>query len=83
MPRTTPPDALVTFGSRVRRVRLDAGLSQMEVAERGGLHFTWVSAVERGTRNPTLMTIVSLAEGLGIDPAELVSGLRRTPPSDG
>lgn len=48
----------------------------MELADRAGMHFTFVSSVERGKRNPTLTTILSLAEGLGIEPSELVDGLK-------
>lgn len=48
----------------------------MELAERAGLHFTFVSSVERGQRNPTLTTILHLAGGLDVDPSVLVRGLR-------
>ncbi len=56
-------------------LRTGAGLSQMDLADRSGLHFTFVSSVERGVRNPTLTTILRLARGLDVDPGELVSGL--------
>lgn len=78
MPRVKPPSPVVAeFGARLRAHRTAAGLSQMELAERAGMHFTFVSSVERGLRNPTLTTILSLAEGLGINPAVLLDGLRR------
>lgn len=49
----------------------------MALAERIGLHFTFVSEVERGTRNLSLESLLRLAEGLNVDPGELVKDLRR------
>lgn len=49
----------------------------MGLAERIGLHFTFVSEVERGTRNLSLESLLRLAEGLNLDPGELVRDLRR------
>lgn len=49
----------------------------MALAERIGLHFTFVSEVERGTRNLSLESLLRLAEGLNLDPGELVKDLRR------
>jgi transcriptional regulator with XRE-family HTH domain len=51
------------------------GISQMELADRIGLHFTFVSEVERGGRNLSLSSLLRLAEGLEINPADLVDGL--------
>jgi transcriptional regulator with XRE-family HTH domain len=50
----------------------------MALAERIGLHFTFVASVERGERNLSLSSLVRLAEGLEINPAVLVDGLRWT-----
>lgn len=47
----------------------------MALAERIGLHFTFVSSVERGERNLSLSSLLRLAEGLELNPAELVDGL--------
>lgn len=62
-------------GERARARREALGLSQMAVAERIGLHFTFVSSVERGERNLSLSNLLRLAEGLEMNPAELVDGL--------
>jgi len=48
----------------------------MALAERIGLHFTFVSSVERGERNLSLASLLRLAEGLELNPAKLVDGLR-------
>lgn len=64
------------FGRRVRARRLDLSLSQEALAERAGMHWTYLGSVERGERNIALMNIVRLASALGIDCAELVAGLK-------
>ena len=69
------PEA-VEFGRRVRARRERLGLSQMALADAVGLHFTYVSSVERGERNISLHNIVVLGEGLGVDPATLIKGLK-------
>jgi len=66
----------VKFGARVRAYRESLGLSQMAIAEKADLHFTYVSSVERGERNISLQNILRLAKALGVDPGELVKGLR-------
>jgi transcriptional regulator with XRE-family HTH domain len=69
------PEA-VEFGRRVRARRERLGLSQMALADEVGLHFTYVSSVERGERNISLHNIVVLAAGLGVDAGTLVKALR-------
>lgn len=62
-----------TFGQTVRSARVAAGLSQMALAEAAGLHPTYVSSVERGHRNVSLVNIHRLAYALGRSPSELLS----------
>lgn len=57
----------IAFGRRLSRLRLARGLSQEELAFRCGLHRTYVGAIERGEKSPTLNTVVALAAGLGVD----------------
>jgi transcriptional regulator with XRE-family HTH domain len=70
------PAAQTELGRRARAARGRLGISQMALAERVGLHFSFVSEVERGERNLSLSSLLRLAEGLEVDPCELVTGLR-------
>jgi transcriptional regulator with XRE-family HTH domain len=60
-------DLRAIFGARVRALRTSQGLSQEELAERADLHWTYISGIERGVRNPGLNTISKLARGLKVD----------------
>ncbi len=74
---TSPPVPLLAeFGTRVRKLRSDRGLSQERLAEHCGLHRTYVGSLERGERNVALANLVRLAEALSVDPCALVEGLR-------
>jgi transcriptional regulator with XRE-family HTH domain len=66
---------LSTFGDRVRARRHELDLSQEALADRAGLHWTFVGQVERGRRNLSLHNLLKLAEALKIDPGKLVEGL--------
>lgn len=68
-------DLRPAFGTRVRERRIGLGLSQETLAERADLHWTFISGVERGVRNPGLNTIGRLAYALNTTPSKLLSGL--------
>jgi transcriptional regulator with XRE-family HTH domain len=57
----------------IRRLRVEQGLSQEELADRAGLHRTYISGVERAVRNPTITVLEKIAVGLGAPLAELVA----------
>lgn len=59
------PKSLIPFGKAIRAQRLELGLSQELLAERCGFDRTYISMLERGTRNPSLLNLVKLAKGLG------------------
>jgi transcriptional regulator with XRE-family HTH domain len=82
MPVRPVSTAAAALGARVRDRRHELGLSQEAVAHESGLHWTFVGQVERGQRNLNLHNLLKLAEGLSIDPADLVSGLVFRPPED-
>ena len=60
------------FGERLRELRKQKNLSQEEVALKSGLHRTYVSDVERGSRNVSLRNIEKLAKALGTKPHDLL-----------
>ncbi|MBL6854276.1 MAG: helix-turn-helix transcriptional regulator [Alphaproteobacteria bacterium] len=61
-----------TFGANVRRYRVAAGLSQEAVAVKMGVDRAYVSGMERGQQNVTLLTMWHLSEALGVRPADLL-----------
>ena len=74
---------LLAFGSAVRQRRETLSgrsgdrLSQEELAERAGLHRTYVGSVERGERNVALINVDRLARALGLSASELMSEAER------
>lgn len=66
------------FAASVRRVRYQLGISQEKLAERSGLHRTYIADIERGERNPTLLTIEKVANGLGVCTSDLLSDEKPT-----
>jgi len=61
-------------GQNLRRYRHAAGLSQEELAHRAGLDRTYLSDIERGIRNPTVLMLQDLATSLGIGVIALLEG---------
>ena len=59
-------------GRNVRRLRDEKGWSQEDLAAEAGLHFTYVSGVERGVRNPTILVIAKLAKALSVKASVLL-----------
>ena len=60
------------FGANVRRYRVAAGLSQEAVAVKMGVDRAYVSGMERGQQNVTLLTMWHLAKALGVKPVDLL-----------
>jgi transcriptional regulator with XRE-family HTH domain len=67
---------LAQFGRHVRRLRLERDLSQEELAELADLHRNYVSQIEGGRRNVSLLNILKLARGLNVRPTKLIETLR-------
>jgi CheY-like chemotaxis protein/DNA-binding XRE family transcriptional regulator len=74
-------DVKKSFGASVRIWRDRLGVSQEELAERAGLHRTYISDVERGARNVSLESIERLAGALEISVAMLLSYERSGSPA--
>ena len=65
-------DITKRFGNRVKELRLKKKLSQAALADRLGLHSTYISQVERGVRNMALKNIEKLAKALKVKVEDLV-----------
>ena len=59
-------DILKKFGEKVREIRKVKGISQEELADRAGLHRTYIGMIERAEKNITLINIEKLAIALEI-----------------
>lgn len=71
MQNTEDTEYLKQFAQRVRMLREAQGISQEKLAERAELHRTYIGMVERLERNPSLVCIHKIANGLGINIKEL------------
>jgi transcriptional regulator with XRE-family HTH domain len=65
------PEHRRAFGDRIRELRKAKGLSQEQLAHEAALDRTYVSGIERGTRNVGLDNIYRLADALDVATAEL------------
>lgn len=59
-------------GRNFARLRQQRKLTQEEVADRTGFSQQYLSGLERGHRNPTIITLYELAKALGVSPADLL-----------
>jgi transcriptional regulator with XRE-family HTH domain len=73
MKKSTPTSSLLQdFADNVRSFRTALGVSQEDLAELAGFHRTYVSQVERGLSNVTLINVEKLALALNVKPAALL-----------
>ena len=60
-------------GRNVRAVRQARGMTQEQLAEQSGFSQQYISDLERGRRNPTVVSLYELAQALGSSPVELLT----------
>ena len=65
------------FGSVLRDIRKERGLSQEDLGFESGYHRTYISLLERGLKSPSLQTIFELARALRLSPSELIARTER------
>jgi transcriptional regulator with XRE-family HTH domain len=64
-------EVLHRLGSRIRTLREKAKISQEELGHLSGLHRTYVGAIERGERNPSVLSLKKIADALKVNLGEL------------
>lgn len=69
---------LVAFGQRVRERRKCLGMTLDGLAGRSGFHMSYLSQIERGRRNASILSVTAIARSLEVDPADLLKGLTST-----
>jgi transcriptional regulator with XRE-family HTH domain len=69
---TPVTDPRKPLGEAIRKRRLALGLTQEELAERADLHWTYVSGIERGVRNVSMMKLFRIARALDVPVRDLV-----------
>ena len=63
------------FGFKLRSFRLKMGLSQEDLADKAGLHRTYIGGIERGERNISLVNMFKLARAMDLRLDELLAGI--------
>lgn len=71
-PHTVDVDVRQRLAANLRRLRAERGWSQEEFADRAGIHRTYVSDLERGARNPTILVVERLATPFKVRPSALL-----------
>ena len=59
-------------GRNVARIRHAQGMTQEQLSERAGFSQQYISGLESGRRNPTIVTIYEMAQALGVDHVALI-----------
>lgn len=60
-------------GRNVRAARVDRGMTQEQFAEVSGFSQQYISDLERGRRNPTIVSLHELAQALDVTPVQLLT----------
>ena len=63
------------FGNKVRVLRTARGMSQEALAQKSGLHRTYIGGIERGERNISLINIEKIAKALDLSLVDIVDGI--------
>jgi transcriptional regulator with XRE-family HTH domain len=67
--------ALTAFGSNLRSERERKKLTQEKLAEKADLDPSYISGIERGIRNPSILSVVRIASALGTSVSNLSRGI--------
>ena len=67
------------LGLNLKKLREEQGFSQESFADHCGLHRTYISGIERGVRNPTVIILEKIAKGLKVPAGQLLDDIKLTP----
>jgi transcriptional regulator with XRE-family HTH domain len=67
------------LGLNLKKLREEQGFSQESFADHCGLHRTYISGIERGVRNPTVIILDKIAKGLKVPAGQLLDDIKLTP----
>jgi len=70
-------DALRRLGLRIRELRTRRGWSQEAFADVAGVHRTYMGHLERGEKNLSLLSLLKVANALGVTLSDLLAGLEK------
>lgn len=68
-------DVYAKLATKVRKLRNERQWSQEELADRSGLHRTYISHIENGKREISVETLCKIAKGFDISPSELMENI--------
>lgn len=71
MHKVRSEEVMAMFGQNVRKIRLDKGLTQEELAESAGISQVQIARIEAGKINTSISTVVAIAKALGVKEGEL------------
>jgi transcriptional regulator with XRE-family HTH domain len=66
-------DMRALVGRNFARIRAERGLTQERVAELSGFSQQYISGLEQGRRNPTVVSLFELAQALDVRPSDLIA----------
>lgn len=72
---TSANKTLLVIGQNLRQIRTEAGLSQEQLALEADIDRTYVSQIERGIGNPSVLTLKKIADRLKVCLCDLVAGV--------
>jgi transcriptional regulator with XRE-family HTH domain len=75
MQRMKKNPVLIALGKNVSELRNKKELTQEQLAERSGLDPSYISGIERGVRNPSVLSLVRLANGFEVSVSDVCLGL--------
>lgn len=66
---------LILIGQNIKRLRLEKGLTQSQLAKRAGISVNYLQKIEKGRVNVSILVVWKIAKGLGVSVSELMKGM--------